>query len=138
MRFLITLTTLLIISSSYAQITGTWKTYDDKSKKARSTVYIYKAKNGKYYGKVKSLLIESEKGQKCVKCTGDKKNKPIEGMVIISGLQKDGNEYDDGTILDPEDGKVYDCKIWKASNGDLKVRGYWGWFYRTQTWKKVK
>jgi len=35
--------------------------------------------------------------------------------------------------MDPETGKVYDCKIW-LENGQLKVRGYVAFFYRTQTW----
>jgi uncharacterized protein (DUF2147 family) len=42
----------------------------------------------------------------------------------------------EGTILDPESGKIYQCKIWLEGE-DLKVRGYWGPFFRTQTWKKV-
>ena len=59
-------------------------------------------------------------------------------MLIINGLEKDGDEYDDGTILDPKKGKVYDCKIWVDESGDLQVRGYVAFFYRTQTWKRVK
>ena len=42
-------------------------------------------------------------------------------------------EWKDGTILDPENGSVYDCKLW-VEGGRLKVRGYVAFFYRTQTW----
>jgi uncharacterized protein (DUF2147 family) len=38
-----------------------------------------------------------------------------------------------GTILDPESGKVYDCKLW-LENGRLMVRGYVAFFFRTQEW----
>jgi uncharacterized protein (DUF2147 family) len=37
--------------------------------------------------------------------------------------------------MDPEDGKVYKAEIWREA-GTLKVRGYLGMFYRTQTWVK--
>ena len=54
-------------------------------------------------------------------------------MEIIKDLEKDGEEYVDGTVLKPDEGKIYKCKIWLEDN-NLKVRGYWGFVYRTQTW----
>jgi uncharacterized protein (DUF2147 family) len=63
-------------------------------------------------------------------------NKKIIGMEIIKDMQNGDNEYSQGTILDPQDGKIYRCKLWIEEEG-LKVRGYWGPFFRTQTWKRV-
>ena len=57
-------------------------------------------------------------------------------MEIIKDMKKGTDEYSQGSILDPQDGKIYRCKLWTEGD-DLKVRGYWGPFYRTQTWKKV-
>jgi uncharacterized protein (DUF2147 family) len=57
-------------------------------------------------------------------------------MEILRNLKNEGNEYTEGTILDPETGQIYRCKAW-LERGDLKIRGYWGPFYRTQTWKKA-
>ena len=54
-------------------------------------------------------------------------------MTIITDMEMDGAEWEDGEILDPENGKVYDCKLW-IEDGKLKVRGYVAFFYRTQTW----
>ena len=54
-------------------------------------------------------------------------------MEFIRGMRKDGDEWGDGSILDPENGKVFDCKLW-VEDGDLKVRGYVAFFFRTQTW----
>lgn len=134
---LIALTLLLVTTVGAAQnIVGTWTTYDDNTGEARSTVYIWRAKNGKYYGKITDILDASEKNNLCDKCEGDKHNQPVLGMVIITGLEKDDDEFTDGTILDPENGEVYECKLWIDDDGNLKVRGYWGIFYRTQTWKK--
>jgi uncharacterized protein (DUF2147 family) len=59
------------------------------------------------------------------------------GMVIVSGLKKDGNEYTGGEILDPAKGKVYRSKAKLLDGGKkLEVRGYVGapMFGRSQTW----
>lgn len=119
-------------------VIGKWKTIDDSTGKARSIVEIYKEGN-KIYGKIDHILDEAERKGLCVACKGDDYNKPIEGMVIIKELEKDGNEYEDGTILDPENGKVYRCKIWIDEDNPnvLNVRGYIAFLYRTQQWIKV-
>jgi uncharacterized protein (DUF2147 family) len=40
------------------------------------------------------------------------------------------------SIMDPEDGKTYKAEIW-VEGDTLKVRGYVGVFYKTQTWLKA-
>jgi uncharacterized protein (DUF2147 family) len=57
------------------------------------------------------------------------------GLIIIKGLGAAGAHWKGGTILDPDDGKVYNAELW-VEEGKLKVRGYLGFFYRTQTWVK--
>jgi uncharacterized protein (DUF2147 family) len=56
-------------------------------------------------------------------------------MEIIKNMKADGNVWDDGTILDPDNGKIYSCKIW-LQDGNLQVRGYLGFSFigRSQTW----
>ena len=76
------------------------------------------------------------KPKTCTKCQGADKDKPIVGLVIIKDLDKSGDRYKGGTILDPEDGKVYKAEVW-GEDGKLKVRGYLGPFYKTQTWVKA-
>jgi len=122
------------------EITGKWKTIDDETGKAKSIVEIYK-KNGKLYGKIVKLINPKEENPKCTKCTDYRKNKPIIGMNIITGLTEDDGEWEgDDAILDPESGKLYDCKLWidKDAPNKLNVRGYIGFFFRTQTWYRVK
>jgi uncharacterized protein (DUF2147 family) len=55
-------------------------------------------------------------------------------------LEWDGSEWEDGTICDPENGKIYTCSIWldEENKDRLHVRGYVGPFFRTQTWIRVK
>ena len=127
------------IFSAQAQVTGKWKTIDDKTGEAKSIVEIYE-QNGKYYGKVVEILNPAKKKAKCVNCQGADKDKPIEGLVIIKGLEKDGDEYTDGEILDPSKGKLYSCTISMDGKDKLEVRGYMGisLLGRSQTWHRVK
>lgn len=120
-------------------VTGKWKTIDDETGEAKSVVEIYE-KSGKIYGKVVEILRADHKNDVCSKCEGSEKNKPILGMVIINGLKKDSKEYNDGTILDPTNGKKYKCYITLESPDKLKLRGYVGFSMlgRTQYWTRVK
>lgn len=138
--WVMTLICIMTITSIYAQhtVVGKWKTIDDNTGEAKSIVEIYK-KGDKIYGKIKRILNEANRNRLCVACKGDDYNQPIEGMVIIKSLEKDGDQYEDGTILDPENGKEYRCKIWVDKNNPniLNVRGYIAFLYRTQQWIKV-
>ncbi|MFM2231122.1 MAG: hypothetical protein RL607_2380 [Bacteroidota bacterium] len=126
----------LTVCSLQAQtVIGRWKTIDDETGKAKSIVDIYE-QNGKLYGKIIEVLNPDSKGKKCDKCEGADKNKPIEGLVIIRGLKKDGNEFSGGTITDPQTGKVYKCSLSLENTQKLRVRGYIGisLLGRTQYW----
>ena len=121
---------------SAQSILGSWKTIDDASGKAKSIVRIYKAKNGKVYGRIAKLLDTSNgENPVCDKCPGERKGKKVLGMVIIRDMVQSGSVWKGGKILDPENGKEYSCRLW-IEGETLKVRGYWGVFYRTQTWHK--
>ena len=91
-------------------IYGHWKTVDDETGKAKSIVEIYK-EDGKVYGKIVELLDPPRPNPLCEECTGALKDAPIIGLQIIDGLSKDGDEYNDGRILDPNNGKTYKCYI---------------------------
>jgi uncharacterized protein (DUF2147 family) len=54
-------------------------------------------------------------------------------MLIINGLEPDGDSWSDGEILDPANGKYYDCTLKLEDKNTLLVRGYIG---RTQQWKR--
>lgn len=128
---------LFISVFTFAQIEGRWKTIDDETGKEKSVVEIYK-KGDKYYGKIVQLL-QKPQNNNCVKCTDDRKNKPLIGMEVIRGLVKDGNDFTNGTITDPAKGKTYKCTVTRSGD-KLNVRGYIGFSMigRTQTWHRVK
>jgi len=127
--------TLPFLGFGQNEVFGKWKTIDDDTGKEKRIVEIFE-KDGKAYGRVVKLLNPSEPNPICDDCGDDRKDQPIEGMEIIRALVKDGSEWEDGTIVDPENGKVYDCKIWVEDN-KLMVRGYIAFFFRTQEWIKM-
>ena len=132
---------LLITFTSHAQnITGKWATIDDESGQQKSIVEIYE-RAGKVYGKVVKIFPgpNDDPDPVCEGCStdDDRYKKKIIGMEIIKDMKKSDGSWTDGTILDPENGKVYRCKLWIEDNS-LKVRGFWGPLYRTQTWRKVQ
>lgn len=128
---------LLFSTLSFSQIEGKWKTIDDETGKAKSIVEIFKKSDGKYYGKIVQLLAKPTNNN-CVACKDDRKNKPLLGLEIIRGLEKDDSEFTGGTITDPKSGKTYKCII-KREGDKLNVRGYVGFSLigRTQTWHKT-
>lgn len=141
MKYCILLLTLLFTSyASIAQqgVLGKWKTIDDETGEARSIIEIYK-KGNLYYGKIHKILSDDPGAQNCSKCAEEYRNKSMVGVIIMKALKKDGNEYEDGTIVDPENGKTYRCKIWVDEEDPtrLNVRGYIAFLYRTQQWIKV-
>jgi len=117
---------------------GRWRTVDDKTGKPRSIVRIWE-ENGVLLGRVEKSLNPERAGRRCDKCTDDRKDQPIVGMVIIRSMKKDGDEYTGGDILDPDNGKIYHCKLRVKEEGSkLSVRGYVGasLFGRSQTWTR--
>lgn len=141
---LIAITSLFLsVNISMAQsIEGQWKTIDDETGKAKSVVDV-KLKDGKLYGEIIKLYRNTDEDQDpiCEECTDHRKGKKVIGMTIITALEKDGIEWEaDDAILDPNNGKIYDCKVWvDEDNSDiLNVRGYIGFVYRTQNWQRVR
>ena len=91
---------------------------------------------GRFHGRIVRLL-EDDPGSVCTQCTGARKGEPLVGMVFLTGLSADGDEFTGGEILDPDDGRTYRARIKLTDGGDkLKVRGFLGLslFGRTQTW----
>ena len=132
--------TIFATSSLWAAdpIVGKWKTIDDETKQEKSVVELY-LQDGKVYGKILQILQAKDKGKVCDKCEGADKDKPTEGMVIVKNMKNDGDEWAGGTILDPNKGKVYKCKMKTIESGNkLQVKGCIAFFCRTQIWVKAK
>ena len=107
-------------------VLGKWNTIDDETERKKSVVEIYK-EGDKLYGKIIELfrLPDEDPDPVCDECDEDdpRYNQKVNGMVILEGLEWDDDQWDDGKILDPKNGKIYSCKLW-IEDGDLQVRGY--------------
>jgi uncharacterized protein (DUF2147 family) len=141
------LAALLLAAASatvFAQATpaGLWKTIDDETKQEKSLVRI--ADNGGVLtGRIEKLANPDKQDATCDKCTDARKDQKVLGMTIIEGVKKAAGEdyWDGGTILDPNNGKVYKVRLTPAEGGKkLDVRGYVGapLLGRTQTWIRVE
>lgn len=121
---------------------GKWKTIDDTTGEAKSIIRIWE-QDGELFGSIESLFRKPNENPNplCTKCKGDLRGKPVIGLTILKNLKQDENEWNGGTVLDPEDGKTYQCKIEVVENGSkLKVRGFIGvsLLGRTQYWLRAE
>ncbi len=129
---------ILAIPVNAQDVVGKWENTNEDGR-VNSIIQVYE-EDGKVYGKVHRITKEEDRDRVCTKCEGDLKNEPIEGMVLMRNLKKDGEQYVGGTIVDPKSGKEYRCKIWLDEDdpNTLKVRGYLAFFYKTKTWQRAE
>ncbi|SHM68777.1 DUF2147 domain-containing protein [Polaribacter sp. KT 15] len=128
----------LVLSINSQTIFGKWNSKNETGT-VDSVLEVYE-KNGKAYAKVVEILNPARKNALCVDCEGEYKDKPILGLDILSGLEKDDDEWSGGQIIDPRNGKTYKCYIKLVNANKLKLRGYIGvsLFGKTAYWERAK
>ncbi len=115
---------------------GRWRTFDDKSGKERGLMVI-EDHDGTLTGRVGGILDPVEAARVCENCKDARRGQPVVGMIVMTGMRRDGGKWDGGEILDPETGSIYHCTMELQDGGaKLNVRGYIGisLFGRSQTW----
>jgi uncharacterized protein (DUF2147 family) len=142
MKNILTVTLLAMAGAAFAQGTpaGLWRTIDDDSKQEKSLVRIVDTA-GVLSGKIEKITDPAKQDSVCDKCSDARKDQKVIGMTIVEGVKKNAGEpyWDGGTILDPNNGKVYKVRMTpKADGKTLEVRGFIGPFYRNQTWQRVE
>ncbi len=65
------------------------------------------------------------------------RNRPILGSVILSGFKDAGKEWT-GSIYDPRRGRVFKSTMTKLANGNLKVKGCWGFICQSVLFTPAK
>lgn len=126
------------------RLPGLWEQVDDKTGKLQGLVRITLSVDGSYRGVVEKIIPEpgDDPNPKCDKCRDKRRDQPVLGMEIISGLRRSEEQsYTGGEILDPDEGDIYRLKITVLDQGaKLDVRGYLGiaLFGRSQIWLRAK
>jgi uncharacterized protein (DUF2147 family) len=142
-RIAAALTLSLSSMLSMAQMTpvGLWKTIDDDGKTEKSLVRITES-GGVLTGTIEKIFDPAKQGNKCDKCTDDRKDKPVLGMAIIRNVRQDAEDKTirtGGEILDPNNGKTYKTRLKPVDGGKtMEMRGYVAFIYRTQVWQRVE
>ena len=119
-------------------VAGFWEQFDDHG----HSWFLFFERGGVYEGAVVKMYLKPYEPPNpiCAGCTGDQKNAPVFGLVIVKNMQRHGLQYDNGKIIDPRNGNVYDAKMKLSPDGQrLTLRGYLGidLFGQDQIWKRL-
>ena len=120
---------------------GVWRQVDDDGNVG--ALVTITEENGVFVGRLSRLYLgpDDDPNPVCTECPGDRQNQPLLGLVFIEEMKQSGPDYEGGTILDPETGKIYHASMHLSPDGTkLTVRGYLGisLFGRSQTWTRVQ
>jgi uncharacterized protein (DUF2147 family) len=113
--------TASLVFSQADKIVGIWM-----PAKGTSQVRIFKATNGKYYGKVEWLDTDKDKLD-VENPDVSQRSKKIMGLMILKDFtyNADKKRWEGGTVYDPDNGKTYDCFLWfNSDDKKMTLKGY--------------
>ncbi len=119
---------------------GLWQTISDKTGKPEGYIRV-RLVGDELRGVIERGMPGDDPNELCVKCPGERKGQRKIGMTIITGLHRQDGGWGGGEVLDPDEGRIYRCKMRAIDGGrKLEMRGYFGisLLGRTQTWLRVE
>ena len=136
---LVTILSAMLAGPAVAQnsAVGLWKNAEPD----KVTLIRISEEGGKLVGKIEKVLKNNveDTTARCIKCKDENKDKPMVGLQLIWDMQKDGERWSGGKLLDPETGRVVNCRLETEEGGKvLKVRGSIAFLSKTQTWTRTE
>lgn len=96
-----------------------------------SQIEIYRATDGKYYGKIVWLQEPNENGHPKMDVKNPDRqlrNRPMLGLPLMGGFAYNAakDDWEKGTIYNPASGKTYHCNMKFDRDNRLEIHGYIG------------
>ena len=122
------------VASFAIDATGTWRTEEDATVRVSNcggglcaTIASLREPNDPQTGKPKTDIHNVDPS---------KRNRPIVGLQIFTGLRPAGANKWTGQIYNPEDGKTYDANVVLENASTLRVQGCVLFICKTKTWTR--
>lgn len=118
---------------------GLWEPLDSAGRPL-GLIQIFEV-GGLYYGRIEPSSPGDDRNARCTRCTGERHDQPIIGLVLMRHLRLQNGEYVGGDILDPDTGRIYSCSLRLTDGGhQLIMRGFLGisLLGQSQTWRRVE
>ena len=132
-----TLLLLSMITFAESTVPGYWKSIDDQSGEV-TAFWKLEIKDNRLLG-----YLVNYPGMKpenvCMQCKGELQEffeKPINNTAWLNLSKNRNGIWQEGYIIDSGKGEKYKAKVW-VEDGNLMMRGYIGFFFRTQTWLRT-
>jgi uncharacterized protein (DUF2147 family) len=109
-------------------VVGLWQKIDDSTGKPMGW-FLFVDKGGTFEGLIARGFAKpgEDLPSRCTACADDRRNAPMLGLAFIRGMERHGLKYENGSVLDPRDGKIYNAMMSLSPDGKtLTMRGYLG------------